>query len=593
MAKVSIASRLKTLPLLEGEFSARSRQKDWKSLSEEVFDIVIIGGGIVGAGIAYEATGRGLKVALVEKGDFASGTSSKSSKLLHGGVRYLEQYHFGLVFEALAGRNRLFDKFPHLIKKVPFFVPIYNRYPERPWLINIGLWLYYLFSWLSSPFHTLIHRFVDKKQLPEIEPEMERNDFQGGLEYYDASTDDARLVLETIKTAQASGAKAFNHTAVIGFEKNASNRVESVIVEDQITGTSTTIKAHKVVNATGPWADTINLMADPDYKPRLRPTKGIHIIIPKVTYEDRAIVLKSVPDDSDRERWMFIIPYDDYSIVGTTDTDHEECAEGDYSYLDDDNYASKDDVDYLLASVNRLYPEAKLTAADVISSYGGWRPLVAPEKAVHESDISRKHEIFETKAGIVVMAGGKLTTYMIMAQELVDHLAKHYPEVIKPQSENTLEPLCNRWETGDMSLYFEYVKESYSKYPVEMLSYLVERYGTEASHILYLYQNYFPDYLKSIENLSNEIPLRQIEVIYSVLFEMTVTLKDFMLNRHRVILRDRHQGLEAAPEIVELMAEMTAELQGWTDEERELWKEQQLQEFRDEVTKTNAWREQL
>lgn len=585
-------SDLRILEPLDFEFSLRTRQQNWQQLSKspQTFDLIVIGGGIVGAGIAYEASAQGLKVALIEKNDFASGTSSKSSKLLHGGLRYLEQYEFGLVFEALSARNSLFDKFPHLTRKVPFLMPVYRHYEERAWFINLGCWLYDVFSWLSSPFHTIRHRWVDKYRLQEMEPHIKRENFEGGLQFYDAYCDDARLVIETLKTAHAMGATLFNYTQVTGFSKNQQGKVTSVHLQDELQGKTLELQGHKIINATGPWADHLNRLANPDEPTYLRPSKGIHLIIPRVTHQERAIMLKTIPDHAGVQRWMFIIPYGEYSIVGTTDTDYEGNPRSDY--LDHDNYATAEDVNYLLASVNAIYPQAQLTPKDVVSSYGGWRPLVCPPgKTLHESDISRSHEIFETTSGITMLAGGKLTTYLYMAQDLLRYLHKQDPEHFKALKPNEIPPLCNRIQAHSPDELRERLQPWISQLPAERQKRLIRRYGTEVTSLMKL-QTYFSHGLEPIAGLSEEVPMLALEVAYMVLHEQTLHLNDLLLRRQRVLLRDRQQGKTAARQIAELMAEVLGFLMGWNKETRNTWVIEELKAFEAELARTNQWQQE-
>jgi len=583
---------LKHLEPLKGEFSLRSRQSRWRRLARqpEDYDLLIVGGGIVGAGLAYEASSQGLKVALVEKGDFASGTSSKSSKLLHGGLRYLEQYEFGLVFEALSARNELFDKFPHLVSKVPFLMPVYKRYEERAWFINLGCWLYDVFSWTSSPFHTIRHRWVDRHRLKEMEPHIERQDFEGGLNFYDAACDDARLTLETLKTAQRLGADLFNYAAVVDFVKDENQQVTAAVIQDQLDHSSPlTLNVKRVINATGPWADHLNRLANPDEPSYLRPSKGVHLVIPRVTHKERAIMLKTVPDSSGKQRWMFVIPYQEYSIIGTTDTDYEGDTRSDY--LDHDNYASPEDVRYLLASVNAIFPEACLTPDDVVSSYGGWRPLVAPPgKSIHESDISRSHEIFETTTGITMLAGGKLTTYLYMAQDLLKHLHKQDPKhfgKVRPSQEP---PLCNRLQAHSVEELRERLDPVLARVPDSWHARLIQRYGAEVISLMKL-EPYFEGSLEPVPGLSEEIAMLGIEIAYSVIYEQALHLNDILLRRQRILLRDRNQGQKAARPIALQMAEVFCLLLGWTAAEKQAWVEAEVTAFTAELARTNAWKQ--
>lgn len=573
-----------------GEFSARVRQRRLRQLSRhpQTFDLIIVGGGIVGAGLAQEAVAAGLSVALLEKGDFASGTSSKSSKLLHGGLRYLEHYEFALVFEALSARNALFDRFPHLAKKVPFLMPVYRRYEEKAWFINLGCWLYDTFSWLSSPGHTRLHRYIRRKQLATLEPGIEQQDFEGGLQFFDAACDDARLVIETLKTARHAGADIFNYVQVTGFEQRG-ERVDTVHVEDLLQSQKLTLHAKYVVNATGPWADHLNRLANPEEPAYLRPSKGVHIIVPRVTAVERAVMLKSVPDASGKQRWMFIIPYEQYSLVGTTDTDYEGDTRSDY--LDHDNYASLEDVDYLLASVNAIYPEVHLQRKDVVSSFGGWRPLVSPpgKSGLHESDLSRDHEIFDTTTGIVMLAGGKLTTYLYMAQDLLRYLRKKDRHLFA-RSAQALAPLCNRHQATSEAALLEQLRPVLTLFPEAWHGRLVRRYGTEVETLATLL-SWFENgkACTPLPGLSEEMPLLPVEVAYSVIYEQSVHLNDMLLRRQRILLRDRQQGQTAAQHIAQLMSHLLMRLQGWSETQRQTWVQAELEAFGAEVSRTNAW----
>lgn len=589
MAKLTTSKHIEPL---KGEFSWRSRQTRWRDLlrQPEAYDLLIVGGGIVGAGLAYEASSQGLKVALVEKGDFASGTSSKSSKLLHGGLRYLEQYEFGLVFESLSARNELFDKFPHLVRKLPFLMPVYKRYEERAWFVNLGCWLYDIFSWTSSPFHTIRHRWVDRHRLIEMEPHIEREDFEGGLNFYDAACDDARLTLETLKTAQRMGADLFNYAAVTDFVKDENQQVSAAVISDQMgQNLPLTLSVKRVINATGPWADHLNRLANPEEPAYLRPSKGVHLVIPCVTHQERAIMLKTIPDSSGKQRWMFVIPYQGYSMIGTTDTDYEgdSCSD----YLDHDNYASPEDVRYLLASVNAIFPQAGLTPEDVVSSFGGWRPLVSPPgKSIHESDISRSHEIFETSTGITMLAGGKLTTYLYMAQDLLKHLHKQEPQHFGKVRASQQPPLCNRLEAHSLEELNERLIPLLKHLLPRWQPILIERYGAEVITLMGLVP-LFGDALEPVAGLSEEIAMLGVEIIYSVLYEQALHVNDILLRRQRILLRDRNQGKQAALPIAKQMAEVLGLLLGWNPVEKQTWIAAEVAAFEAELARTNAWKQ--
>lgn len=588
-------TKYRVYPEHHHEFSMRSRGRRLQQLNRhsEVFDLVVVGGGIVGAGLAQEAVASGLKVALVEKGDFASGTSSKSSKLLHGGLRYLEHYEFALVFEALSARNALFDRFPHLAKKLPFLMPVYQRYEEKAWFINLGCWLYDAFSWLSSPGHTHLHRYINRRKLKAMEPGIQREGFEGGLQFYDAACDDARLVIETLKTAHAAGADVFNYLSVTGLEQRG-DRTDTVHLYDHVEDQTLCLSTRYVVNATGPWADHLNRLANPEEPSYLRPSKGIHIIIPRVTDVQRAVMLKGVPDASGKQRWMFIIPYDEYSLVGTTDTDYAGDTRSDY--LDHDNYASLEDVDYLLASVNTVYSEARVQREDVISSFGGWRPLVSPpgKSSLHESDLSRDHEIFDTTTGIVMLSGGKLTTYLYMAQDLLSYLRKKDASLFQDAKKRTLEPLCNLHKAHSEAELMEQNAFSLLAFPEDWRPRLLQRYGSEVATLAALLPLFTREKgLDPVPGLSADIPLLYVELAYSILCEQCIHLNDFMLRRQRVLLKERQQGSQAARPLAEAMAMVLSVLKGDSQAEQKSWVATEIAAFEAELARTNAWQKEL
>lgn len=285
---------------------------------------------------------------------------------------------------------------------------------------------------------------------------------------------------------------------------------------------------------------------------------------------------------------MFIIPYGEYSLIGTTDTDYEGDKRSDY--LDHDNYASAVDVQYLLDSVNAIYPEAHLSSSDVVSSFGGWRPLVSPPgKNVHESQISRDHEIFDTTTGIVMIAGGKLTTYLTMAQDLLHYLKKQDPQSFRYASSNALEPLCNAREARSLDELREQLAPAMRSCSPEQGAYLVQRYGSEAPVVAQL-ANLLTEDLDPISGLSEESPLLGAEVLYSVLHEGAMHLNDVLLRRQRVLLRDRSQGQKASRPVAELMAALLQLLLNWSDAERSQWITEELAAFEAELARTNAWK---
>lgn len=570
--------------LLENEFSPRSRIENIEKLQTEELDLLIIGGGITGAGIAVEASVRGFKTGLVEMHDFASGTSSKSSKLLHGGLRYLEHFEFRLVFESLKDRNELFKNLPHIARPISFIAPVYKGSKDTLFILNLGLTVYDFLSFISKNMVTKIHKFITSKGMNKFEPEMRKEGLKGGIQYFDGTCDDARLTIETIKTAARKGVIISNHVKIISFEKDENNQAKIAIAKDLMTGEIFKIKAAKIINAAGPWVDAVNKSDNANYQNKLKPTKGIHLIVPKLT-KGNAILLKTPKPPI---RWVFIIPYEDYSIVGTTDTE-TRCKDTDYSYLDEDNYANKDEIEYLLETVNYYYPAAKVTVNDIISSFGGWRPLIAPPPGlvIAESDIPRDHEIFETDSGIVCIAGGKLTTYISMSRQIVDYLVKKPVFKKYHNGEGRFSRLIS-WDK-DMSLE-DYINQETKKYPLteqEIIRRLIDKYGTEYNKVFEIME-ISPELKSEIKNLSKDAACFKAEILYSIFYEMSVSVKDFMLRRNRIILKDKHQGLQAVEEIAGLMSYTLADIMNWSAEYRQQWLDEQIKKYRLEVERVNA-----
>lgn len=576
--------------MLSRELSATSRRVTLERLSKESWDLLIIGGGITGAGIALEGALRGLKVALVERSDFASGTSSKSSKLLHGGLRYLEHGEFRLVHEALTQRNKLFHHASHLAKELPFLFPIYDEYGDSLALMNAGLWLYDGLSSTSEFRMARLHRKLRPQETVEQEPGLRLEHMKGSLAYIDGLTEDARMTVETLKTAATWGAAIANHVEVTSFNKGPDGKVTGVMVRDLLSHETHSVFARRVVNATGPWSDRLARLEDPDARPRLKPTKGVHLVVRKIT--DKAIVLKShEPEDPKKKRWMFIIPYGERTIIGTTDTAHAE--DGTDRYLDEDVYASPEEIAYILASANDICPGANLKPEDVIASFAGWRPLIAPPgEGVSESEISREHEIFFSKAGVLGIAGGKYTTFRSMARQVVDMAVKSLRE------EAWLPELANRHADevplsggdipgGDFDRYLSYAMDTHPEIEPGLVRMLVTRYGTNYLIVLSLMQaDRGLDRL--VVGLSPETPLLRAEVAYFVRYEMAVTVSDVMMRRTRLNLLDAHQGLEAVDEIAAVMSGCLQTLEGWTEEERMQWVNDEVHRYQVEIEKGRA-----
>ena len=387
------------------EFSARTRSANLGRMRGETFDVLIIGGGIVGAGVAREAACRGLRTSLVERGDFASGTSGKTSRLVHGGLRYLKDFRIRLVWQAVRERDRLLRTAPTLVHPLAFVIPAYRDRPPGPLALRVGLLLYDLLSTRKSVPR---RAWLQLEEALTREPRLRAEALAGAGLYYDAWTDDARLVLAVVKDAAAQGAVVANYAEAAGLIREE-DEVRGARIVDRISGDRFDVRADVVVNATGVWLDRLRT---PRPHPTIRPTKGIHVFVPRAKLGHHQAIALPVRQDG---RVVFVLPWGDLTLVGTTDTD----------FAGDPDRVVPDaaDVDYLLAAVNDAFPEAHLYPDDVVSAYAGLRPLLRKEgQDASESEVSRAHEIFEDDDGLVSVAGGKLTTHRAMAEDVVKRL---------------------------------------------------------------------------------------------------------------------------------------------------------------------------
>ena len=383
------------------------RAQRLSELGDRRFDLLVIGGGITGAGIARDAARRGLAVALVEREDFAAGTSNRSSRLIHGGVRYLEHGYLHLVFEASRERRRLLELAPHLVRPLQFTWPVYKGARVPRWQLAAALTLYDALALFRNVGR---HHRLGRAGVLEAEPALSPDGLRGGAAYWDAATDDARLTLANAIDAAHVSATVLNHTEVISLtRKSANGPVDGALVRDLLGGTEIRVKAGVVLNATGPWTDEVLRMERPVTGPTVRGTKGVHIAVPAARVGNRSAVTMLSPDDG---RVMFALPGSTHTIIGTTDTETQE-----HPY---EVRAARSDVRYLLAACNRFFPGARLTEDDVVSNWAGVRPLVANTNKGDPSSASREHSIVTTAAGVVTITGGKLTTYRAMAEQCVD-----------------------------------------------------------------------------------------------------------------------------------------------------------------------------
>jgi glycerol-3-phosphate dehydrogenase len=523
-----------------GDFSAAARADHWDALGRAEWDLLVVGGGITGAAAARDAAGRGLDVALVEAGDFASGTSSRSSRLVHGGLRYLETYDFALVFEASAERRRLLELAPHLVHPLPFVFPVYRGGPT-PWMmLQAGMWLYDALS-LFRNIHR--HRVLSAADVAREEPGLRRDGLAGAALYYDAAVDDARLTLANARGAHESGAAVVPHAGVVGFLDDGKG-VRGARVRDRLTGEETEVRARVVLNATGPWSDAVRRLADPAARPRLRPTKGVHVLFERERIGNRHAVTFQSPVDG---RVMFVLPWGDFTYVGTTDTD--------FAGSPAEVRADANDVEYLVKSANSVFPAAKLTAADVVSTWAGVRPLLAPRRTgANESATSREHEIWWDRSGLLCIGGGKLTTYRVMAEQVVDRAARRLRETFKVES--GISP------TGHLPLPGA-PREPWTEFAARILAdaealeidadaakHLARAYGEDAETLL--------DAVRGDRALGERIvprfPYLWAEIPHAVRHEMALSLDDLLIRRLHLFYEARDGGLSMAQAVAERMA---------------------------------------
>ena len=533
-------------------FSHLTRAENLDRLGMESFDLLVIGGGITGVAIARDAALRGIPTALVEKTDWASGTSSRSARLIHGGLRYLEYYQFGLVFEALSERAVLRKIAPRLVRPTPFMYPLYRG--QEPGFLKLmaGMWVYDLLAQFRNVSR---HRMMLARETARREPIVAREGLRGAARYYDAVVDDARLTLATTQSAHLAGAIVANHVRVVGL-LSRDGQVVGATVCDEITGREIEIHARAVVNACGPWVDALRSMdvGAKHASPLLRPTKGVHLIIRRERLTSQHAIAFDSPRD---DRHLYVIPWSDFAIVGTTDTD--------YAQSPDTLNVTPEDVDYLLEAAQHAFPSAHLTEADVISAYAGLRALIGSDAASTYA-ISREHHIEQSESGLFTIAGGKLTTHRLMAKEMVDAVAKKLGGAGKCVTGK------RHIETAERVAGIGMPARTAS------VEHLVEAYGADAVRPL-AYAEERPELGQPI---APGLPYIRAEVHYAVEHEMALSLADVLIRRTHVIYETFDAGLPQARDVAALMAEKL----GWDAAEQE----RQVTEYERQVSLTRSFR---
>ena len=507
------------------------------ALARDTFDVLVVGGGITGAGVARDAALRGLTTALVEQGDFASGTSSRSSRLVHGGVRYLEHGQLALVFESSAERRTLQRIAPHLVRPLAFVWPVYAGARVPRWKLAAGLTLYDLLALFRNVGR---HESLTQRAVLAREPRLRADELTGGARYWDAATDDARLTLATVRSAARAGAVVLNHARVASLVSNG--RVRGARIVDAITGTSVDVSARVVVNATGPWSDTVERMAGGATRAAVRGSKGVHVSVAHERIGNVGALTLLAPSDG---RVMFVLPAGDFTIIGTTDT-YETVAP-------DQVRASEADVAYLLGAANHFFPEARLGRDDVVSAWAGLRPLKADDSASDDpSAASREHTIAERVPGLVSVTGGKLTTYRAMARQVVDAAQRSLGQ--RPTASRTARERLVGGAVGDLAS--EIAVASALTGDTAVATRLVHAHGDEWRAVWALVAK---DAALG-ERIDSTRPYLLAELLYAVHHELALTLGDLLVRRTPLAFETRDHGRGAARQV----AAHVARWLGWS-----------------------------
>ena len=523
------------------QLNPEQRHSAIAELGTESFDVLVIGGGVTGVGAALDAASRGLKVALIESQDIAAGTSSRSSKLIHGGLRYLEQYDFRLVREALHERELLVSTLcPHLVKPVGFLFPLTEKFKERTY-VGAGLALYDALRGFQRALPW--HKHISQKQINEIAPSLRPDIILGAIKYFDAQVDDARHTLSVARTAARHGAVIATRVRAESLIRDG-KRVVGVKAKDLVTGKVISINATVTVMCAGIWSDELHEKFELTAGYGVTMSKGVHIVLPGSALKSNAGIILKTPVSV-----LFLIPWGDKWIVGTTDTPYA----GDRA----EPFASRDDVQYILDQANRvLMPELK--AEEIIGVYAGLRPLVANKKGSATTKLSREHTVDRPAAGFVSIAGGKYTTYRIMGRDVID-LAVNELRKLSPESVTEKLPLVGA------DGYFALVQQSEriaeeSGLDLETVTHLLNRYGSMISEILALVSSQ-PGLAKK---LRKELPYIKAEIYYAASHEGARSVDDVISRRTRIAFEAKNRGVDLAADIAGLIAPIL----GWSAKER-------------------------
>lgn len=520
---------------------ARLRSAD----RDNPLDVLVVGGGVVGCGSALDAAQRGLTVGLVERHDLASGTSSRSSRLAHGGLRYLEQREFALVHEALTERGLLLDRLaPHLVRPVPFLFPVTHRGWERPY-VGFGIQVYDLLSRLGA-YGGLMQRprTLSAKAVAGIAPGIKPDSMVGAVRFHDAQIDDARHTVAVARTAAAHGAAIATRAAVVRLLRE-DGRVVGVVVRDEVTSGEFEVRARVVLCATGVWTDELLAMADPDSQGAVRQSKGVHLVIPREAFPSTSALIARTPASV-----LFLLPWGRHWLVGTTDTDYV----GDR----DEPRVDEADVDYLIEQANRWLAKP-LTRADVVGVYSGLRPLLSSGAGDETTSMSREHAVLRPAPGLVMIAGGKYTTYRVMAADAVDVAVAARAETVNdtvPPSHTDELPLVGAAGYAAAWASRERTAKA-AELSVSTVEHLLRRHGDRVRDVLDLVAND----RQLAQPLHPEAPYLLAEAVVAVSREGALSLCDVLVRRTRVALETR----DGATQVAQRVGEVIAPLLGWDE----------------------------
>jgi glycerol-3-phosphate dehydrogenase len=504
-----------------------SREYQLRKLSEDViWDVVIIGGGATGLGCAVDASSRGYKTLLLEQSDFAKGTSSRSTKLVHGGVRYLAQGDVGLVYEALYERGLLFENAPHLVKKQSFIIPCFNWFSKLKYLVGLKI-----YDWMAGKYSFGSSVYMKAGKVLSALPGLSANKLAGGIEYYDGQFDDARLAINLAQTAVEQGGVLLNYVKVSGLTKDSKNKITGLEAINMETGEHYAIQAKTVINATGVFVDDVLRMDVPAGKPLVRPSQGVHVVLAKSFMKGESALM--IPETSDG-RVLFVVPWHDHLLMGTTDT-----------LLNDTSLeplALQEEIDFILKTAGDYLTKVP-TEADVLSVFAGLRPLAAPDKSTSKTkEISRSHKLIVSDSGLITITGGKWTTYRRMAQDTINQAINSggLPKV--------------KCVTSDLKIHGYTTIKSADHFDV---------YGNDAANIRLLLQEN-PNFTAVLHPL---FPNVAAEVVWATRSEMARTVEDILARRLRVLFLNAKAAIEMAPKVASLMAEELGHDDVWEKEQ--------------------------